>query len=241
MSLLSSLTTPLFLLGAIATLGQAQDISVTPRLSVGVAKGMGITDSVFKDSVQEGAALFGSADGTYTTKSAINAEVSLIFSKPFTDTWSLIGGPGFVYSKNTNDFSMTANGLYKGFTTETIKGTDEFTSLGGKLYAGVGVGNQIGFHAEFLPFIGFASVKESLQATGTARNLSGILFTSPPLNGDATGTMTLYGFTVGGYYTTTSNFQLGARLGYVGASGKIDGDLVEQSGVLAAAEVGYVF
>jgi hypothetical protein len=95
--------------------------------------------------------------------------------------------------------------------------------------AGLGFGGSNRFHGEMLPYIGIASAKN--VASGSIYNRFGDVIESSSTNYN--GTITLYGVTVGAYYCpeVTKGGEFGARIGYVGASGTLESNKVEQSGV----------
>lgn len=208
------------------------DFSVTPRISLGLASGIGITGSEFQSAVDDLASVTGkSASGEYSTMAGVNFEIPVIVGIGKKESKVYFScGPALVVSNNKNDFTMTS-GVIK------WEGTDKFSARGAKLYAGIGIHGGNSLTLEVMPYLGFAHVTETLDGK-VVNTTTGVSVSS---TGDESGSMTLYGGTVGVYYSpnTTSGFQFGGRVGYVGASGKIDDTNCEQSGLMFAVEVGF--
>ena len=194
----------------------------TPRLSIGVAEGLGVSKSETRELAE--------VSGTYTTDYGANIEIPVVISFKDGSPLYFIAAPAFLYAENLNDLNINDG-------TFTANGQDIYTQLGGKLYAGLGFGGSNGFHAEVLPYVGFAAVK---------REFNGSEFDSVTRTGDSfsvtsNGTVTLYGVTVGAYYCPgiAAGIEFGARAGYVAASGKVEDLRIEQSGAMFALEFGW--
>lgn len=203
--------------------GSVFAVDITPRLSIGVAKGVEPTQSEFNK-------IPSSVGYTYNTNSALNIEVPVAISFRGDSPIYFVAAPAFVYSKNNNTFTFDT-------ATVSINGNDNYSEVGGKLYAGLGFGGKIGFHCEILPYYGYASARNS--GDSTTKNKSTGQTTSNA--GSSSGSMALFGVTVGAYYAPewANGFEIGARLGYAGANGTIDGGDVQQTGGLFALDVGW--
>ena len=169
-------------------------------------------------------------------KSGVNLEVPLIISARGEGLLYFIAAPALVYSQNTNQVSYRYLTVNPGNTAAVVNvdGDEKLTQMGGKLYAGIGYGRALGWHAELLPYIGFSSVKEEGTTLTSIRSTD---------TSSQQGSFTSYGITVGGYYTPefAKYLEFGARLGYAGSTGKIDGRDFEQNDLIAALELGLHF
>jgi hypothetical protein len=226
----SLLHSSLLLAGAVSLVHGADFTpEITPRVSVGVAKGFAPTQSDIDAVASQLAGVAGSSKIEYNIKPGVNIEVPVAINLRTGDTVSFIVAPALVYSQNNNDWSGTAGNV-------TLSGNDKYKSVGGKVYAGIGFWGNNGIHGELLPYVGLASVTEDVDAS--ARNVvTGVRAVS---SSSGSGTATLYGITLGGYYSPNpKGVEFGLRGGWVGSRAKIDGGNIEQSGGLIALELGY--
>lgn len=214
---------------------QADDFqpNITARISVGVTGGIRPSDSSIDDAVNSLAG-FGSVTLDYQPRSAFNGEIPVLINFRNSSKIYPIAGVGFITSVNNNDYSGTITNSH-GVTDFT--GKDKYTELGAKAYVGAGVGGSNGWHGEFLADVGAAALKEetSITITGPGGRISD--------NATGHGSETMYGLTFGVYYTPdiTKGIQIGARVGWFGATGSIDGGDVRQGSGLFAVEAGWLF
>lgn len=221
--LIASCTIILALTGSVSAVELT--IDYIPRLSLGFTSGLGTTKSEINHQ-------FKTVDETvkYEVMPGENIELPMMVAVRGEGPLYFIAAPAFVYSRNTNKLTIQTI-----FSKTVIE--DTFTQLGGKFYMGAGWDMTTGWHGELLPYIGLSSVKvESTLSSNDYFNKTSITTSS-----SERGTFTIYGITLGGYYTPKSakRLDVGARVGYAGASGKIDGINCDQNGGLVAFEIGW--
>jgi hypothetical protein len=207
-------------------------IDYTARLSVGIAKGIGLNEDDAthpKIDVTNGNIL---AAYIYELDPGVNLETPVLFNFRREGSVYVIAAPALVYSKNKTDTKYYLINTNLGTEDTHIK--DTYTQIGGKLYFGVGFGKKIGWHGELLPYVGYSRLEnekkiERSNAAGSSEKNSGSLFS--------------YGITAGSYYTPefAPYLEIGGRLGFVGGQGKVGENDVDQRGALFAFEIGTHF
>lgn len=221
----------------LASTTPAVDLSVTPRFSLGVASGWGMTDSEVQKATNGFVTILGWSGATskYETVAGVNIEIPVIIgikSKP-DDMIGFLVGPGLCYSQNTNTFEVNATAT--GGQWLKYEGEDKFRGQGAKLYLGLSFTGDSPIHGELLGYVGVANIKNTYEGEMTRSN--GLRATT---SGSETGTATMYGVTLGGYVGLgeRKQMEIGLRAGYAGGAVKIDDTDNEQTGFLAAVEFG---
>jgi hypothetical protein len=142
----------------------------------------------------------------------------------------LLTGPAGIASWNRNDLSIVSGPV-------TVEGRETVTAMGGKWYLGVGVRTSERLHLEVLPYAGVAAVRQRMDL----RTTDALAATTVGTASDRRGHMTLYGCTVGLFYTAPEPDRslVGIRVGLACGGGDVDGTDFRQQGGFAALEYGY--
>lgn len=226
-----------------ASAASAADLNIdySTRISLGITPGINVPAHEVDDLTAQLAKINPGMSAEYKSKTAMNAELPLIVNIRGDGPFYVVVAPALVYSKNKAELSANTNASNP--LQIQVSREDSFTQLGGKLYVGAGFGGRTGFHGELLPYIGMSSVKVESDAVLDGLNTGTGVRAHFEDSETAHGALTLYGITLGGYFTPESatNLEFGGRVGYAGALGQIDGTDIVQSGLLAALEVGWHF
>jgi len=189
----SHLLTSVLVLTACQSL-YALELSYTPRLSLGVQTGVGLSD----DGLQNAIDSLGYDSGKETIDGAglLEIAIAIAFNREGKSIYGIIS-PALSFSGNSTKYEFQL----AGFPDDVVE--QDITTAGVRVYAGFGFGNTT-WHGEVLPFIGLHNV--------------GIDFSDSSGGDSESYTAVSYGITLGGYWTNAKGPQIGLRVGFTGMS-----------------------
>lgn len=225
--------------------------TVETRFDIGMQPGLGPTeDTAAKLTTTSFILPTNQSTGRIRTASATidraaSVEVPVLFTRPLSESFTLIIGPAIGYTRNTVSWDITGQSAAGESFTGSWRSTNEALQL--KLYAGVGYDLGSGFSIEALPFASwsFLVIQNNDQGTISHVTTSSGTITSDWAVPNEDGSAMDFGILTGVAWKSEDGLGVALRGGYVVGNGSVSSasssEDLHRSGFMTYVEVGWTF